>query len=72
MAQRYPATPEQRHELALQLDQLRIDSKIVLDQVRMMFGEDDPKTLRAADVCDALVRLERELGRASATVSESA
>ena len=71
MAQRYPATPEQRKELALQMEQLQIDCQTVVDQVRTMFGEDDPKTGRAEEVRAAVVRLERELARESAA-SQSA
>jgi hypothetical protein len=71
MAQRYAATSEQRKELALQMEQLQLDSQSVLDQVRTMFGEDDPKTGRAEEVRAAVIRLERELTRDSA-VSESA
>ena len=71
MAQRYPATPEQRKELALQMEQLQITCQSVLDQVRTMFGEDDPKTGRAEEVRASVVRLERELARDS-SVSASA
>ena len=71
MAQRHPATPEQQKELVLQMVQLQSISQSVADQVRTMFGEDDPKTGRAEEVRAAVVRLERELARESA-VSESA
>ena len=71
MAQRYPATQEQLAELALQMEELRTTCHSVADQVRTMFGEDDPKTGRAEEVRAAVVRLERELARDSA-VSESA
>jgi hypothetical protein len=71
MAQRYPATPEQRKELAVQMEQLQTICQSVVDQVRTMFGEDDPKTGRAEEVRAAVVRLERELARDSA-VSQSA
>ena len=71
MAQRDPATPEQRQELALQMEELQINCQSVLDQVRTMFGEDDPKTGRAEEVRAAVVRLERELALES-SVSESA
>lgn len=66
MAQRYPATPEQCKELALQMAQIQFNCQSVVDQVRTMFGEDDPKTGRAEDVRAALVRLERELARETA------
>ena len=71
MGQRYPATLEQGKELALQMEQLQLSCQSVLDQVRTMFGEDDPKTGRAEEVRAAAVRLERELARDSA-VSQSA
>jgi hypothetical protein len=71
MAQRHPATSEQRTELALQMEQLQLNSQSLLDQVRTMFGEDDPKTGRAEEVRAAVVRLERELARDS-SVSASA
>ena len=71
MAQRYPATAEQRKELALQMEQLQRSSQSLLDQILAMFGEEDPKTGRAEEVRAAVVRLERELARESA-VSESA
>ena len=71
MAQRYPASPEQRNELILQMEQLQLNSQSLLDQIRTMFGEDDPKTGRAEEVQAAVVRLERELARESAA-SESA
>jgi len=71
MAQRFPATSEQQKELALQMKQLQSASHSVADQVRTMFGEDDPKTGRAEEVRAAVVRLERELARQSG-VAESA
>ena len=63
MAQRYPATIEQCKKLALQLEQLQLNSQFLLNQVRTMFGEDDAKTGRAEEVRAAVVRLERELAR---------
>jgi hypothetical protein len=53
------------------MEQLQANCQSVLDQVRTMFGEDDPKTGRAEEVRAAVVRLERELARDSA-MSQSA
>lgn len=53
------------------MEELQINCQSVLDQVRTMFGEDDPKTGRAEEVRAAVVRLERELALES-SVSESA
>jgi hypothetical protein len=65
-AQWHPATPEQRKELVLLMEQLQLTCQSTLDQARTMFGEDDPKTGKAEDVRAAVVRLERELARESA------
>ena len=63
MAGHRPPTLEQRSHLAQLMETLRRISEEVRGETLTMYGAEDPNSLRAGEVCDALQRLEWSLQR---------
>ena len=63
MARRRPPTVEQLSNLAELMGKLHRVAEDTHGEILTMYGEDDTRSIRAGEVCDALQRLEWSLQR---------
>ena len=63
MFERMPALGDNSLDVETRVQRLRDDAEALLAIMREQFGENDSRTTRAGELCDALQRLEWNLER---------